>query len=195
VQAHRDLVVSIHAHHYWRAIRRLVPRPRRAHLFQSTPTITGGRFAARPGTRRAVASFNPRPPLLAGDSEQKQGQAHGWPVSIHAHHYWRAILADLAGRACGVHVSIHAHHYWRAIPQVQVLSLHIRKVSIHAHHYWRAIRCRARHRLPACSRFNPRPPLLAGDSKKLLPSVASLICFNPRPPLLAGDSLGACPCP
>jgi len=35
--------------------------------------------------------------------------------------------------------------------------------------------------------FNPRPPLLAGDSGATMPQPPVWWCFNPRPPLLAGD--------
>ena len=36
--------------------------------------------------------------------------------------------------------------------------------------------------------FNPRPPLLAGESGAAQCSQIGQVCFNPRPPLLAGES-------
>ena len=36
--------------------------------------------------------------------------------------------------------------------------------------------------------FNPRPPLLAGESWGLWSAVRGIKCFNPRPPLLTGES-------
>ena len=40
-------------------------------------------------------------------------------------------------------------------------------------------------------RFNPRPPLLAGDARTGLWRSRARACFNPRPPLLAGDAVDA----
>ena len=106
-------------------------------LFQSTPAITGGRdqqgFVAGTGG----AGFNPRPPLLAGETESSRNARRGYAVSIHARHYWRArrerppasqncesfqsTPAITGGRdgkrrqeRTGTMVSIHARHYWRA---------------------------------------------------------------------------------
>ncbi len=71
------------------------------HMFQSTPTITGGRFAGSATGRGGAGGFNPRPPLLAGDSSRHLRIGHLALVSIHAHHYWRAIrrldIPDLLG--------------------------------------------------------------------------------------------------
>ena len=39
-------------------------------LFQSTPAIAGGRIAAATGPGLVPLGFNPRPPLLAGESRQ-----------------------------------------------------------------------------------------------------------------------------
>ena len=38
------------------------------------------------------------------------------------------------------------------------------------------------------TRFNPRPPLLAGESGGAQRLKRAQHCFNPRPPLLAGES-------
>ena len=45
-----------------------------------------------------------------------------------------------------------------------------------------------RGQLPRYCRFNPRPPLLAGESLMLRDEEAWRGGFNPRPPLLAGES-------
>ena len=37
--------------------------------------------------------------------------------------------------------------------------------------------------------FNPRPPLLAGESVSHISCAQCSASFNPRPPLLAGESL------
>ena len=58
--------VSIHARHYWRARRVVVCLH---HLFES---------------------FNPRPPLLAGETISAISAMRVRIVSIHARHYWRA---------------------------------------------------------------------------------------------------------
>ena len=155
-------------------------------------------------------------------------------VSIHARQYWRAMLDGAIRMARMMLVSIHARQYWRAMPRWTALSPTNPAVSIHARQYWRAMlagdneyayllefqstpantggRCSttARNsRLPR--RFNPRPPILAGDARQGqdhdqrarfqstpantggrcdLFSVCQLLSprFNPRPPILAGDA-------
>ena len=60
--------VSIHARHCWRANLTCMASRRARFLFQSTPAIAGGRIS-RPGCcRHSQKCFNPRPPLLAGES-------------------------------------------------------------------------------------------------------------------------------
>ena len=62
------LPVSIHARHYWRARRIGAEGSLRNGLFQSTPAITGGRDHGGCNSVRDCAGFNPRPPLLAGET-------------------------------------------------------------------------------------------------------------------------------
>ena len=132
-------------------------------------------------------------------------------VSIHARHYWRARPALLGRKAlpalfqstpaitggrdhpcarrevASAGVSIHARHYWRARPlQLQLLDK-IGHVSIHARHYWRARRPTGATPAPRRS-FNPRPPLLAGETVRGHSSGRFWRSFNPRPPLLAGET-------
>ena len=132
--------VSIHARHYWRARPWAVPIDLLANPFQSTPAITGGRdnqqgvldvnrlcFNPRPpllaGETRAWGphgagdrGFNPRPPLLAGETYTSSQNDPVTCVSIHARHYWRARPRIHAGGRQSADVSIHARHYWRARP-------------------------------------------------------------------------------
>ena len=112
-------------------------------MFQSTPAIAGGRIRGR---------------------SRPHGRHHR--VSIHARHCWRANPHTLRFPVIGRVVSIHARHCWRANPLTRVEDLKDYEVSIHARHCWRA---------------NP----WQGGNCWLWPA-----CFNPRPPLLAGESLG-----
>ena len=179
-------------------------------------------------------SFNPRPPLLAGESGFDEQAARDWFVSIHARHCWRANRSQALQGCCSGsfnprppllagesrtsaakphyrHVSIHARHCWRANPAGHPASSGFDGVSIHARHCWRANQtthavslifelfqstpaiaggriCSSRCRSLADTCFNPRPPLLAGESRLPLPPLRPATCFNPRPPLLAGES-------
>ena len=133
--------------------------------FQSTPAITGGR-----------------------DYEELAALVRQ-VVSIHARHYWRARrYADRARPRLGA-VSIHARHYWRARPSGAWDRRSRWRVSIHARHYWRARRPLPGPAAPV-RRFNPRPPLLAGETAAIATRYLYLLGFNPRPPLLAGETHG-----
>jgi len=110
-----------------------------------------------------AASFNPRPPLLAGDAVAPY-------LHNHPQQRFNPRPPLLAGDATGIEI-VH-----------QRLG-----VSIRARHCWRAMRCVVRTGgIPGC--FNPRPPLLAGDAVLQGNYVREAACFNPRPPLLAGDA-------
>ena len=180
--------VSIRARHCWRANRRCNQHG------------------------RGLAGFNPRPPLLAGESSFA---LHGSPVvskvSIRARHCWRANrVAHHQARCAGV-VSIRARHCWRAnrsgcgrtrrfagfnprppLLAGESLSLLLALgvldgVSIRARHCWRANR-RCNQHGRGLAGFNPRPPLLAGESPSGHRRWSDSQGFNPRPPLLAGES-------
>ena len=133
--------VSIHARHYWRARHDLDPLASIDALFQSTPAITGGRDQVAAAYANSLGSFNPRPPLLAGETAPQWRQALPRVVSIHARHYWRARLARRHRRDLWRGVSIHARHYWQARPTLTPI--------------WGS----------TPSGFNPRPPLLAGETR------------------------------
>ena len=60
-------------------------------------------------------------------------------------------------------------------------------VSIHTRHYWRVKQ--AQHSTPhRVGRFNPHPPLLAGETALRALSFSQRRSFNPHPPLLAGET-------
>ncbi len=83
-------------------------------VFQSTPAIAGGRIGPAICSRLGWRGFNPRPPLLAGESRSVGKNLCIFAVSIHARHCWRA-NHDFAGQiSLPVYVSIHARHCWRA---------------------------------------------------------------------------------
>ena len=181
-------------------------------LFQSAPAIAGGRcvvgiyaierhavvsirarhcWRAMQANADAVAhaqdSFNPRPPLLAGDAVGAHHFAALLGVSIRARHCWRAMLSRAGSLRSHTRVSIRARHCWRAMPKPQTTWADVARfqsapaiaggrcgavaggglafrVSIRARHCWRAM-LRLNLRNPSASlRFNPRPPLLAGDA-------------------------------
>ena len=116
-------------------------------------------------------SFNPRPPLLAGDAPGSRARPARTAVSIHARHCWRAMqwpmrsqswrlwfqsTPAIAGGRCQLRpahghrhlVSIHARHCWRAM-RFGVAFDQIRQVvSIHARHCWRAMQSRSTQTCP-----------------------------------------------
>ena len=94
-------VVSIRARHCWRAMpvwRSGFHTPTR---FQSAPAIAGGRCKGLWRLPRAPGSFNPRPPLLAGDAPARRTGTACRRVSIRARHCWRAMLQASADHARG----------------------------------------------------------------------------------------------
>ena len=139
--SHEHQPVSIHARHYWRAMR----HGHRCHRHQSC--------------------FNPRPPLLAGDAcaSMYSCVSAALPVSIHARHYWRAmpLYAEKRARSpkrfnprpplLAGDASIPAHAVplkkFQSTPAItggrcrlmQTPQFILGLVSIHARHYWRAM--------------------------------------------------------
>ena len=138
-------------------------------------------------TSASPTSFNPRPPLLAGDAWVAQKLNPAIEVSIRARHCWRAMHSAkrryeprrtfqsapaIAGGRClrlktyvqESIVSIRARHCWRAMPLDLGAIRQRQHVSIRARHCWRAMPNKQCHSSPPSTRFNPRPPLLAGDA-------------------------------
>ena len=132
--------------------------------------------------------FNPRPPLLAGDARAACCRSAAPNVSIRARHCWRAMPATRLARRCDTCFNPRPP-LLAGDAQHGRLVQHLRQVSIRARHCWRAMRrvlvssvtkdrfqsapaiaggrCRAGREAEGCDqRFNPRPPLLAGDAGK-----------------------------
>ena len=135
------------------------------HRFNPRPPLLAGESGCGLPCLTFLFCFNPRPPLLAGESARLM---IGWPRCA----WFQSTPAIAGGR-------IHAEFGSKAS---------VRNVSIHARHCWRANPTPAA--LRSCSRqsFNPRPPLLAGESLLRVGLVLLPPRFNPRPPLLAGES-------
>ena len=210
----RFLLVSIHARHCWRA-NRWSARPGRRRQrcfnprppllagestkplaqslsccgFQSTPAIAGGRIGRQSFISRSMVSFNPRPPLLAGESPSSSAS----PSSQSGFNPRPPLLAgesllDGLHAAVEIEVSIHARHCWRAN-----LASHQDFGKIMVFQSTPAI-AGGRIGISVINNapdvgFNPRPPLLAGESRHACAGSSAPLRFNPRPPLLAGESL------
>ena len=58
--------------------------------FNPRPPLLAGDSSLHCGSHSNKVSFNPRPPLLAGDSGEQRYTPEGSQVSIHARHCWRA---------------------------------------------------------------------------------------------------------
>ncbi len=131
--------------------------------FQSTPAIAGGRtLAAHRSTLKLCFSFNPRPPLLAGE-----------PCFAHPAHQRRR-------------VSIHARHCWRANP----FSLGLGKLK--ACFNPRPPLLAGEPTLPPPPtpprRFQSTPAIAGGRTRRIVAEAVEVVAsFNPRPPLLAGE--------
>ena len=136
-------------------------------MFQSTPAITGGRcywFARR---RSSSDCFNPRPPLLAGDATLRQALEAPQTVSIHARHYWRAMLFDTVQTFfAGAFQSTPAITGGRCTTPLGVMLA------------------------PSC--FNPRPPLLAGDALNWQMQGANFGLFQSTPAITGGRCFLSC---
>ena len=209
---HRWSIVSIRARHCWRAMRTTFHCEVDIAEFQSAPAIAGGRcpstataithstwFQSAPaiaGGRcrcalsRAPAgpSFNPRPPLLAGDASRLQ---RGDTANVQ----FQSAPA-IAGGRCRP-----KRNLWQRVlgfnPRPPLLAgdaLHYNPntddivVSIRARHCWRAMpNCRWATREQQ-AQFQSAPAI-AGGRCAVTPSNTGAVCgFNPRPPLLAGDA-------
>ena len=204
--------VSIRARHCWRANRLCGLHPGLNGMFQSAPAIAGGRIPPCLSWHLPwLRCFNPRPPLLAGESATGLQQLMHLAVSIRARHCWRANLAQRKGDRVRVSVSIRARHCWRANRQQPADVVAQQAVSIRARHCWRANLFKAISLQPIFE-FQSAPAIAGGRILNLsdglgpsmefqsAPAIAGgrigaevkawpvAACFNPRPPLLAGES-------
>ena len=132
--------------------------------------------------------FNPRPPLLAGESPSK----NGIPLAV----MFQSTPAIAGGRIFTTSRRSTPPNWFQSTPAIaggriaigQLRTAHFHAVSIHARHCWRANPAVTAAGAKATTGFNPRPPLLAGESTLDARNLMSLESFNPRPPLLAGES-------
>ena len=133
-------------------------------MFQSTPTITGGRIGYNMYIINRYRSFNPRPPLLVGESRVGFERHRAvFKVSIHAHHYWwanpdmpgyefrknlfQSTPTITGGRIVALIKSSVVPHKFQSTPTITGGRIASERaptctalVSIHAHHYWWANR-------------------------------------------------------
>ena len=135
------VAVSIHTRHYWRVKR-----------FDASTCCT------------APVSFNPHPPLLAGET---CALARASKIGFMRFNPHPPLLAGETAIA--------------TLPQAE------QTVSIHTRHYWR-VKLVGRPHAQFLTGFNPHPPLLAGETTIPAPRQQSRVCFNPHPPLLAGET-------
>ena len=183
--------------------------------FQSAPAIAGGRCAVACAPARRLASFNPRPPLLAGDApkgrcrEERYRGFNPRPPLL-AGDAWRHGVDD-ARRV----VSIRARHCWRAMLTIKVAP--VGQWEFQSAPAIAGGRC-----LRGCNQYvDPRlfqsAPAIAGGRCAGLPTMPPICAmfqsapaiaggrclspfngdtgergFNPRPPLLAGDARSHC---
>ena len=109
--------------------------------FQSAPTIAGGRITKADIIKEIRACFNPRPPLLVGESKTFPKHKALIAVSIRAHHCWWANLYP---------------PYLSRIARLFQSAPTIAGGRINGQGS----------RAAPCNGFNPRPPLLVGESSK-----------------------------
>ena len=114
--------------------------------------------------RMLLMRFNPRPPLLAGESQVLRHAAPKTFVSIHARHCWRANHHAKALALVQIVVSIHARHCWRANRHSGYGWLIFHLVSIHARHCWRANPFRAKPLSENKNSRQLREPVQVNDS-------------------------------
>ena len=164
--------------------------------FQSTPAIAGGRITEESALYQQSKGFNPRPPLLAGESAGHRQQrrffdrfnprppllageslVRGFPAAANQRFNPRPPL--LAGESgwfnaltrVNLEVSIHARHCWRANPDKEPLELAANCVSIHARHCWRA-----------------NPTGVSGTSTVYSVSIHARHCWRANPRHALGDT-------
>ena len=134
--------------------------------FQSTPAIAGGRDFFGRRLVNTCSGFNPRPPLLAGETA-------AWPLVN-----------------TPANVSIHARHCWRARPPMRPSQVIRGLVSIHARHCWRA-----RHTVKLLRCWNQlfqSTPAIAGGRDPIYPGLSRVTCLFQSTPAIAGGRDGAC---
>ena len=112
---------------------------------------------------RPSSGFNPRPPITAGESIDRCSRLQRIVVSIRARQLRRANPADSRLPRIRLEFQSAPANYGGRIPCRQVA-------------------------IPRPHRFNPRPPITAGESPVGSAPPALVNRFNPRPPIAAGES-------
>ncbi len=156
--------VSIRARHCWRANRNRPASHQSTDTFQSAPAIAGGRIEVSCCPAPAPRGFNPRPPLLAGESRVFQRLKEAFIVSIRARHCWRAnrivwqqgltrMLFQSAPAIAGGRINARLESLERTLLFQSAPAIAGGRIATPLSGPW-----------ASCS-FNPRPPLLAGESR------------------------------
>ena len=179
--------VSIHARHCWRARPAVMGYSGLASEFQSTPAIAGGRDSRSASYRSAMRRFNPRPPLLAGETTGSAGFHAFLAVSIHARHCWRA------RRPIPTHLEV--LQMFQSTPAIAGGRDTESTFDAALDAWFQSTPAIAGGRdADRAGRVEDRPrfqstPAIAGgrDRSKARPADVAR-CFNPRPPLLAGET-------
>ena len=178
--------------------------------FQSAPAIAGGRCSGPPAGRCCAGSFNPRPPLLAGDADallqvrlgelfqsapaiaggrcadgcrcRRRPRCFNPRPPLLAGDAWRGRVATAAPACFNPRPPLLAGDARHA-----AIDLRLELVSIRARHCWRAMRQdRAHHR--RAEKFQSAPAIAGGRCGRRWWRLRWPRGFNPRPPLLAGDA-------
>ena len=185
------VAVSIHTRHYWRVKRFDASTCCTAPVsFNPHPPLLAGETCALArASKIGFMRFNPHPPLLAGETAIATLPQAEQTVSIHTRHYWRV---KLVGRPHAQFLTgFNPHPPLLAGETIFAATYNVAQlVSIHTRHYWRVKR--------------PFPLLV---SKAVFVSIHTrhywrvkrhgcrarvpATCFNPHPPLLAGETVWA----
>ncbi len=140
----------------------------RGFAFQSTPAIAGGRTDQLAIHNVTPIGFNPRPPLLAGEPVL---------VPLLAIARWFQSTPAIAGGRTHVAIVFPAEfNMFQSTPAIAGgrTSQSTSRAAI------------------ASKRFNPRPPLLAGEPRRLPHTQAQTILFQSTPAIAGGRTLYAC---
>ena len=154
--------------------------------FQSAPAIAGGRCATNRTFLSATCSFNPRPPLLAGDATPADIEAEITGVSIRARHCWRAMPDSRFESSPISRFNPRPPLLAGDAPSQGAVEL-VEPVSIRARHCWRAMPASSRQIVSSC-KFQSAPAIAGGRCRQAICPLRRPLRFNPRPPLLAGDA-------
>ena len=154
-------------------------------MFQSTPAIAGGRIGLKRPEVNHEQSFNPRPPLLAGESGAPQGK--GRPKVV-----FQSTPAIAGGRIAADHAQAAGGSGFNPRPPLLAgESRQIRHtvalpgVSIHARHCWRANRLDTLMASKAYM-FQSTPAIAGGRIRRASALMSSMALFHSTPAIAGG---------